>query len=141
MAPMFAAFDREYYSRIIPHHLAEINRYPTSVLDCLKRGFTVNLTGQRWRAVALDEAHEMCINKDLKTAVVHPTKAYLQKTSLFFNHRIKLYKNIIHQLFPERLIHQIRLNGILDNSPQAYRYEQNVKQLCTVAVESNLFCT
>ena len=141
MAPMFAAFDREYYSRIIPHHLAEVHCYPSSVLDCLKRGgFTVNLTGQKWRAVALDEAHEMCINKDLKTAVVRPTKSYLQKTSLFFNYRIKLYKNIIQQLFPERLIHQMKPTDILDDSPQAYRYEQNVKQLCTIAIENNLFC-
>ena len=141
MAPMFAAFYREYYSRRIPYHLAETNHYPRSVLDCLKREFIVNLTEQRWRAVALDEAQEMCINQDLKTAVVRPTKAYLQKTSLFFNHLIKLCKNIIHQLFPEHLIHQIRLTGILDNSSQAYRYEQNVKQLCTVAVQSNLFST
>ena len=43
-------------------------------------------------------------------------------------------------MFPERLIHQMKPTDILDNSPQAYRYEQNVKQLCTIAVENNLFC-
>ena len=81
----------------------------------------------------------MCINKDLKTAVVRPTKSYLQKTSLFFNHRIKLYKNLIQQLFPERLLHQTKPTNILDDSPKAYRYEQNVKEMCALVVANNLF--
>ena len=141
MAPMFAAFDREYYARILPHHLAEVQCYPSTVLNCLQNGgFTVNLTEQHWRAVALDEAHEMCINKDLKTAVIRPTKSYLQKTSLFFNHRIKLYKNLIQQLFPECLIHQTKPTNILDDSPQAYRYEQNVKEIGALVVANHLFC-
>ena len=87
----------------------------------------MNLTGQRWRAVALDEAHEMCIIKDLKTAVARPTETFLQKTTLFFNHRIKLHKNLVQQLFPERGASHMQPIDILDNSPQAHQYEENVK--------------
>lgn len=82
MVPVFTAFDRTTYKQLLPHHLADIQTFPVCVLQSLQRGaFTVNILGRKGHAVALDEAHEMCINKDMKTAVVRPSKAYLQKTS------------------------------------------------------------
>ena len=85
MAPLLAAFDCDTYEQIIPRHLADLKSFSnpcTSVFE--RRWFYCECyTGRKFYAVAFDEAHEMCINKDMKSAVTCPTHAYLQKTSLF----------------------------------------------------------
>ena len=93
MSPLFAAYDRTTYQRLVPHHLADIQTFPDSVIQSFQAGAFIK--GRKGHAVALDEAHEMCINKDMKTAVVHPSRAYLNKKSLFLRYRIAAHKHII----------------------------------------------
>ena len=100
MAPLFSAYDRIHYQRLIPHHLADLKTFPSKILDCFEAGaFSVSLTGVKGHSTALDEAHEMCINKDMKAAVARPTKAYLQKTSLFLRYRIAAHKHLLEQVY------------------------------------------
>ena len=50
---------------------------PRDVLKFLECGaFVCSITGKHMHSVALDEAHEMLVNKDLKT-IVRPSKEYL----------------------------------------------------------------
>ncbi len=75
MASVFSAFDRPIYQRLIPQHLKDLAQMPPRVLQHLQDGgFSVRLTSTEWHAVALDECHEMKVNKDAKLAVVRPSE-------------------------------------------------------------------
>lgn len=63
---------------MIPNHLAAIQTFPNKVLNSLKKGgVSVNIGGGIGHCVVLDESHEMCINKEMKEAVVRLRTAYL----------------------------------------------------------------
>lgn len=101
MAPLFFAYDRPCYQRLVPDHLADLLSYPREIIDCFRAGgFTVKVKGGIGHAVAMNEAHEMCINRDMKMAVVRPTIPYLKKTTFFFSYRIEAQKQLSCQLFP-----------------------------------------
>ena len=141
MAPLFSAFDRDLYQQIIPNHLADIQQYPKEILQCFQAsGFIVCLNGRQWHSVALDEAHEMCVNKDLKLATIRPTPCYLQKTTLFFNYRISAYKHFPKQLFLEKTNQAKTENSksVLDSTIAASEREENIKHMCTVINNSSL---
>lgn len=140
MAPLLAAYDRPCYQRLLPKHLADVQSYPQEVIDCLSAGgFTVKLTGVIGHAVALDECHEMCINRDLKMAVARPSTAYLKKTTHYFSYRIKAQKNISSQLFP---LPQLQVNPILwDDTSSAKHQEENVLRMRRLIAEHHFFTT
>ena len=130
MAPLFVAYDRKTYQKLVPHHLADITKYPQSVLKCLKEGFTVSISGKKGHNVATDEAHEMCVNKDMKMTIVRPTKAYLQKTSLFMCW-ITAHRNLLKQLFPPSDQKEHKTSRF-DPSPDTKKEEDNIRTMIEV---------
>lgn len=109
-------------------------------MKCFKAGgFTVKFNGGIGHAVALDEAHEMGINRDLKMAVVRPTQAYLQKTVCFFNYRVKAQKNLAAQIFCLKKNTPTETNSILDNTTFTKHWEENVQQIRRHIVQFALF--
>ena len=66
VACLFHAFDKQNYLRMIPYHLADLQTFPSDVIDFFSHGcFSVSISGDKFYSVALDEAREMEI--DLKT--------------------------------------------------------------------------
>ena len=55
--------------------------------------FMCSITGTRMHSVALDEAHEMFVNKDLKTTVTRPTKEYLDRILYYYPVRALVIKS------------------------------------------------
>ena len=53
---------------------------PQYILNNLQQGcFSVSLSGQPGHSVAIDEAHEMAINKDIKTSIIRPSPDYINR--------------------------------------------------------------
>ena len=102
MAPIFSAFDHTTYQNLIAQNLADIQSLPQEVLNAFKRGgFVVSITGQVCHSVAVDEAHEMCINKDYKTSIVRPTPNYISRVANYIPLCNKYLQNLRNQIFPE----------------------------------------
>ena len=85
MAPLFVEFDRPHYQKLIPNHLRDLAKMPRGVMRLLESGaFVCRITGKHMHSVALDEAHEMLVNKDLKTTIFHPSKEYLDRMLYYY---------------------------------------------------------
>ena len=99
MAPLFTSFDHFTYRKLIAQHVADLVSYPAVVLDLLQQGsFVVNISGREWHSVAVDEAHEMLINKACKTSIVHPNKDYITRISNYLPYRAKCLENLKQQI-------------------------------------------
>lgn len=70
---------------------------PQEVIENFEKGaFVCSINGHNMHSAALDEAHEMLINKGLKTTIVRPTKEYLDRVLYYFpvsSQALKVLKN------------------------------------------------
>lgn len=140
MCPLFTAFDRFNYLKILPKHFAEVMCMPENIRHCLvKGGFVCNIRGTKMRVVALDEAHEMLINKDIKASVVRPSKEYLNRIMYYYPVRCKVCKQLKEQLSLPNL--QERVVSIFDSTPHAARCEENVVSILSKLCESRARCS
>ncbi|XP_035680555.1 uncharacterized protein LOC118418656 isoform X2 [Branchiostoma floridae] len=99
MAPLFHAFDHVIYSRIIPLHLCDILSCPDHILRYFQEGgFVTSINSVNYSNVALDESHEMLINRDTKEVITGPNKFVIEDLVLFLPYRAKLIKQVKKQI-------------------------------------------
>ena len=103
MAELFTTYDRPNYHKLIAQHIHDLHTMPEEALKFLcSGGFTVSLTGRPCHSIGIDEAHEMCINKDCKEFITRPSGDYINRVAKFLPVRAKAMKNLEAQNFPER---------------------------------------
>ena len=103
MAALFTAFDRPNYQKLIPQHIVDMLTIPKEVLSNLQQGgFTVSILRRPCHSIAIDEAHEMCINWECKEFVTRPSADYINCTALFLPIRAKAMKNAEKELFERK---------------------------------------
>ena len=79
------ACDRPHYQKLIPNHLRDLAKMLRAVLRFLESGaFVCSNTGKHMHSVALDEAQEMLVNKDLKTTIVRPSIEYIDRMLYYY---------------------------------------------------------
>ena len=108
LAAIFSAFDRPIYQELISRHLKEVLTMPSCFLHHLKKGsFSIRLSPTEWHGIALDECHEIKINKDAKLAVIHPSKYKMEFLSnyMYMSFRSSCVENLKKQIFPELEVH------------------------------------
>ena len=101
---------------------------PDEVINFFEDGsFVCSINGNNMHSVALDEAHEMLVNKDLKTTVVRPTKEYIDRIIYYYPVRSQALKVLKQQLLLDGINLSENQFCILDTSTHSSRVEENVK--------------
>ncbi len=103
MAPLYLVFDRPTYRQVIPDHLTHMLTLPPEISKQFRAGgFSGAITTRKLHCEALDELHEMKINKEAKCMVVRPTEDNMHRISTSLPFRAQMMEKFISQLFPER---------------------------------------
>ena len=140
MAALFTAFDRPNYQKLIPQHIVDMLTIPNELLSHLTLGgFTVSITGRAGHSVGIDEAHEMCINKECKEYITKPSADYIQRTATFLPVRAKAMKNIESQIFPDHKPKATGITTIKASDSESKKLEMNVQaQVAKIKSDSTL---
>ena len=136
MAAVFAAFDHPTYQRLISQHLEDVLVMPAPLRTMFRQGgFVMSISGTPWHSVAIDEGHEMLINKDCKSSIIHPLPDYINRITQHLPYRSKAIKNIQLQLFPSQQEKKPLFTTPFSTTPSQLKCEQNIQAQMHVIME------
>ena len=99
LACLFHSFDKHNFLRMIPYHIADLQRYPTDVLDIFSKGcFSVSISGEYCYSFALGEAHAMEIILKTKNALNSFSLSSLATLIYYLPYRAETLYNFKTQL-------------------------------------------
>ena len=139
MAPLFVVFDRPTYRKLIPHHLTEVLLMPKEVLTHLQNGgFCASITDRSMHCEALDEVHEMKINKEAKGMVVRPTDDNMHRLSNSLPFMARMAATFTKQLFPECLSSTVQDAVCGTASATLLKVEGNIRVMIKVVTANGM---
>jgi len=140
MAALYTAFDHPNYQKLISQHLEDVLTMPAPIITMFQQGtFGVSICGRPWHSVAIDESHEMLINKDCKASIVRPLPDYINRIAPYIPYRTKSVKNLQQQLFPCKKEKQTVINSPFSSAPNDIKCEQNIRAVIKAMETSNIF--
>lgn len=123
MAPVFTAFDHSTYYKVISQHVADVLCMPPNILTMFERGaFVVSICGTPWHSVGLiDEAHEMLVNRGIKTSLVRPSPDFLKRLAHYLPYMTKALET-----FPELKQKQKPIDSLISSNSNDLKFMGNV---------------
>ena len=117
MAPLFTVFDHPTYQILISRHLEDVLVMPAPIRAMFSQGtFVVCIVGRPWHSLAIEESHEMLINKDCKTA-----------TTQHIRYRSKAVKTLKKELFSNTTQTLKNLTSSVSTTPHDIKCDKNTK--------------
>ena len=140
MAATFTAFDHPHYIKLISRHLHDLLCMPQSLLTMFQQGvFVISISGKAWHSVGIDESHEMLVNKSCKTAIVRPSKDYINRVIHYLPKRTTILENLSKQLFPEKEKMNTKKVSLITENKTEYKRELNMKAQIAAIEKNKLF--
>ena len=88
----------------------------------------MSILGRPCHSVGIDEAHEMCVNKECKQYITRPSGEYMSRMATFLPIRAKAIKALEQQIYADKKpTTKEAITSMRTTDPECIKHEANVK--------------